>query len=289
MMNIITTPRMIAVVLFILAWLSYPEQGIARVSLLTLAGIILLVSSNQSAGKHWQEFVNSLRPGKEYVFVMLFDMLFWALLAILTLLLAIAVRTPYEQLKTVQFSAGVNIGTLEASNAILETFFTTAIVALIIYWVVLIAAYSLSRGLIWLTLHNKPAKKKFLAWFGLLNLLWCTPWLVLTLFFLTVIAPPTSAYVFIILLVLYAHLTTTLHNSYARHATIGKAFKDAFALGNLGRFLQPYCYLFIAYVILSQAGRFVEGNTELIVTFFIFLLYMAWYRVYLRNIMRRAE
>ncbi len=288
-MRLITIPRLIGIALFALAWPSYPGQGLLRVSLLALAGIIFLLSPAKSAEKHWQEFVKSLKPSKDYALVMLFDIIFWALLAILTLLLAIAVRTPYEQLKTVQFSAGVNIGTLEASNAILETFFTTAIAALIAYWIAVVAAYSLSRGLIWLTLNKKPMSKSFLLKFSLLNLAWCTAWLAIILLFLTFALPPASAYAFIFLLVLYAYLTTRMHNSYAKHGMIRTAGRETFSLDSLILFLRlHFTYLFIIYLILSQAGRFVQGNAELIITFFIFLIYMAWYRVYLRNILRRT-
>jgi hypothetical protein len=291
MKNLISAPRIIGLALLIIAWLAYRTQGMLRTSLLAIAGAVLVLTPLQSGKKHWQRFAESLRLGKESVVVMLYDILFWAVLAVLTLILANVLRGHYDQLKAMDLGAGFTIAKLPAYNAILQNAFTTAIVAIIIFWILVVVAYSLSRGLIWLTLLEKPVKAGFFKWFTLLNIIWCTAWLLLALFFMSTMQSMFGAYFFLVLLVLYAHLTTVLHDAYTRTQEFGRAFRGAFGigLGRLGAFLHPYCYLFIAYVILSQLQRFAQGTTGLVITFVIFLVFMAFYRTYFRNILRQLE
>lgn len=287
--QIITLPRILGIILLATAALAYKTQGALRAALLAIAGLVLVLTPTESGKKHWDEFLNSLKLGKEFVLIMLYDILFWALLAVLTLILANVLRTPYEQLKLVQFGGeSVSLGNLQAYNAIIENFFTATIIAIIVFWVLAILAYSLSRGLIWLTLLEKPAQQPYFMRLSLLNIVWCTVWVALAVFFMATMQQPIGAYVFLILLILYAHLTSVLHYSYTKMRAFGRAIKDAFGvgLGKLGRFAHAYCYLFVVYVILSQFQRIATGTSELLVTFIIFLVFMAWYRTYLRNILR---
>lgn len=284
----ITVPRIIGIILIVIAVLAYQTQGRTQVTLLALAGLVLLCSPTRTAQKHWQAFLASLKPGKETMLIMLFDIIFWAALAILTLILANVLQSPYEQLKALQLGSSATISMIASYNDILQGVFTTALITLIIFWMLVVAAYSFSRGLIWLTLLEKPVQRVFFTRFSLLNLIWCTAWIILTVFFLSTTLPQIAAHTAIIVMVLYAHLATVLHYSYTKTRALGKSFRDTFGigLGNAAHFIHPYCYLFIVYVILSQIARVAQGTTALIVTFIVFLIFMALYRTYLRNILR---
>ncbi len=285
--QLISLPRILGIILMVLAVLAYKTQGPVQVGLLAIAGATLLLTPLQAGIKHWQAFLASWKLTKEFAFVMLFDILFWAVLAILALLLSNVLKGPIEQLKSIQLDQGITLGSLQAGNAVFESVFTTAIIAVIIFWLLTIIAYSISRGLIWLTLQEKPLHKEFFVRFSILNAMWCTVWFLLTLFFLGTIVPNVAAHVFIVVLILYAHLTTLLHYSYVKKRSASKAVSDSFAsIGKLGSFVHPYCYLFIVYLILNQAQRVTQGTTAFVTAFIVFLVFMAWYRTYFRNIMR---
>ena len=219
---------------------------------------------------------------------MLFDILFWALLTVLALIMAAVMRNPYQQIKAMQLGGGLTLANVEAYNVIIEHFFVSAIVAIIVFWILIVAAYTLSRGLIWLTLLNKKAPSKFFLHLFLLNLVWCTVWLALTLFFMSTLMQPLGAFAFIIMMLLYAHITTALHYSYVKSPGFAKSIRSAFGagLGRISKFIQPYCYIFIVYVILHQLQKFAKNTLALVVAFIVFLAFMAWYRKYLRNVLR---
>ncbi len=286
-MKLVSVPRILGIVLIVLSVLAYKTQGPVQVGLLAIAGAVLLLTPLQAGIKHWQAFLASWKLTKEFAFMMLFDILFWAVLAILALVLSNVLKGPVEQLKSIQLDQGLTFGSLQAGNAIFQSVFTTAIITVIIFWLLTIVAYSISRGLIWLTLHEKPLHKAFFVRFSILNLVWCTIWFLLTLFFLGTIVPRVAAFLFIVVLITYAHLTTLLHYSYVKTRSFGKAVSDAFAsIGKLGSFVHPYCYLFIVYLILNQAQRVTQGTAALVTAFIIFLIFMAWYRTYYQNILR---
>ena len=286
----LTVPRIIGIILLVIAGLAYKTQGKVQVTLIALAGLVLLLTPKTLGGTRWQEFLASLKLKKHLVFIMLFDIMFWALIAILSLILANVLRGPIEQLKGIQLGAGVAVGAIAAYNEIIESVFTTAIVTLIVFWLFVVASYTLSRGLIWLTLLNTPMQKQFFLRFCVLNLIWLTIWIAIMLFGLSTQQPKFGAVIFIILLLVYTHLTTVLHHSYARHGVMSKAVGEAFGigLGKLGLFLHPFVYMFIIYVIISQVLRLATDNAALVVTIIIYLIFMAWYRTYMRDILRHA-
>jgi hypothetical protein len=289
MKNLLTIPRIIGIVLLILAALAFRTQGMLRTALLAIAGLILALTPNAEARKHWQDFLASFKVGKDFALVMLFDALFWAAFAILVLVLAQALRAPFAQLGTIP-TTQLTLGTVGAAVETIDYFFTYTIVAIVIFWLALILAYSASRGLIWLALLGKPVQVKFLARFALLTLGWATAWLLVLIFFLTSTVETVMPYAFIALMVLYAHLTTILHCNYTKHRAMGQAVKDAFAtgFGKILRFAHPYCYFFVLYVIVNQVQKLATGKATTPVIFLLFIAYMAWYRVSMRNILRHA-
>jgi hypothetical protein len=288
----ITVPRTPGIILIALAVLAYnTQQGMFRTALLVIAGLIFLLTPQASAGKHWQLFVNSLTPTKNFVLLLLFDVVFWAALIVLLFVLGSVLRAPYEQLSLVEFGKeALTLPTLQQNNAITQRFFAITLVSLLVFWLLLVCAYAFSRGLIWLTLQGKSLRKEFFKRFALLNLLWCTLALIIVLFILTAIKPPVAAYAFILASLLYAHLTSVLHYQYTRTNAFVQSLKYAFGigLGRLTSFVVPFCYLFTVYIILNQLQRFVQGKTALIVTLIIFLVFMAWYRTYMNNMLRHS-
>jgi len=292
MKNLITIPRITGILLLAIAWFAARTQTKLHVALLAISGAVLLLTPTGPALKRWQEFRDSFRLTKSFAIIMLLDILFLAVLAVLTLILSNVLRGTMELLKQVDLSdRGVLLAKVDMYNDIIGSFFSASITAIIIFWIAVVIAYSLSRGMIWLTLLDKPLQKKFFVRSGLFNLAWCTVWITLMLFILASQSPMIGAVAFIVLMLVYTHLTTILHHSYAKHNTMSRAVGEAFGigLGRLGSFLNPLAYIFIIYVILSQVLRVVTGNAALVVTFAVYLAFMAWYRTYMRDVLRQVQ
>lgn len=290
MKKLITIPRIIGIALLVIAFLTYKNRGIVQSVLLALAGLVLILSNNEKSAKNWKMFVDSLKLKKEFAIIMLFDVLFWTVVAVLSLVLWGFLKSTAENLGLVQLTPQTTITAIAGYNEIIRGFFTEAAVALIVFWLLLVIAYSFSRGLIWLTLLGRNTKQ-FFKRFYLLNLGWYTIWVLIILFLMGTQKQAVGAVIFVVLLILYTHLTTILHYSYTKTPEAGKAVGDAFSIGfgRLGLFVQPYVYLFIVYIILYQIQRLAPQNNTLVITFLVFLAYMAWYRTYFRNILREIK
>lgn len=287
--NFVSPPRVIGVLLIIIGLLAYKTQGFFRTSMLFVAGLVLVLAGKKLAVKYWQEFLKSFRLKKEFLYTIFFDVLFWAVLAVSVAVVARVLRTSAKELATVSLQGRISPELISSNVAIMKSFLTTALIVVIIFWFVTIIAYSISRGLIWLNLaEQKRGNWVFFVRFASLNIVWCTAWLVLALFLLTSMKQNALPYVFLLLLILYPHLTSVLHYSYVRTRWLGSAVKNAFStgLGKIGRFVHPYCYFFVVYIIISQAQKFARGRTGLVILFLIVLAFMAWYRTYLRNVLR---
>lgn len=282
-------PRVIGIVLLVIAALVFRTQSLAHTGLLAFAGLVLVLSPKQSAVKHWQAFAGSFKLSKDFALIMLFDALFWAALSVLILLLSSVLQGPFASLRSIQLGEGVSLGTIASYNTLLQAAFTTALVALVVFWIIVLAAYSLSRGLVWLTLVRGKFQMQFFLRFALLNLCWCTAWLGLVLVALLTMQPMAGAIAFIVLLLAYVHITTILHAAYAKSREAGASVREAFGtgVGALGRFIIPYAYVFLVYVIVAQVQRLIPGAAGLVVTFLVFLAFMAWYRTYFSTIVRR--
>ena len=292
-MKLITLPRIVGIILIAIAFLThYARQGTIQAVLLGIAALVLLCTPRKSAEKNWKQFLASLKLNKEFGILLLIDALFWTLLAILTAILTVVLRDVVNQIKIAAPTTGIAMNVIGAYNDILDAAFTKGIVAFVVFWLALIAVYALSHGMLWLTLHGKKLETKFFLRFFALNLVWCTLWVAATVFLMSALMQPYGGLSFLVMLPLYAHLTTIMHSTYAQthsaRTSVGAAF--AYGLGRLGSWANPYCYLLIDYVVLSQIMRALPpGKLALGVTFVLFFLFMAWYRTLFKNVLRSLQ
>ncbi len=293
MKQLITIPRIIGLILIIAGILIYKKTGFAQIALLAIIGLILLLAPKEHSKKQFRNLLESFKLKTEFAWVMFYDAVFCVAIALLGYALYRVLMAVVQPLSQIPVAAGAKLGAdnLEMYNNILGAFFTKAIIVLIAFWLLILVAYTISRGFIWLTLLNKPVHLPFFARFSLLNLVWCTAWLVLGMFFVVSMSTKPAAYVFIAMMLLYTHLTAALHYSYTKNRAFGKAMAEAFStgIGKFKAFVIPYCYVFIVYVLLSQVLLIVSGNLMLAAAFIIFFAFMAWYRTYMRNILRRIS
>jgi len=295
--EIITIPRIIGATTLSTALqtftvLPYSVPLTVQIILLAIAGLVLILAPNKPAKEGFKELITSFKLKTEFALVMVYDWVFCAAITLLGYALYRMLMAVVQPLSQIPVAAGAKLGAenLEMYNNILGAFFTKAIIVLIAFWLLIVVAYTITRGLIWLTLLDKPLRAPFFARFSLLNLIWCTLFTIITAFVLIgKSASIFEAIVFILGIVAYTHLTTILHYSYTRKRLLGQAFKDAFGIGigSLLHFAQQYCYILIVYAVLSQLMRLIPGTIQVAITLIIFFVFMAWYRVYMRNILRR--
>ncbi len=290
--NIITIPRIIGIALIIIAIivqmkLQQPSQAV----ILAIAGLILALTPNKLAIKNFKEVIGSFKLKKEFAIILFIDAITVVVFALLLRLLYGIIVANAEALSVIQANPALNPENLAAYNELIGNFLLYSGIALLAFYFVAIVLYTLSRGFIWLFLLNKKPELGFFARFGLVNLMWCTAWTALTLFFMITIKPAGGAYLIIVVVLLYTHLTTALHYSYAKKREMKKAFLEAFSkgLGKLGAFAQPYCYMLIVYAIISQITRLIQGKFALAVIFICYFAFMAWYRTYMRNILEQIR
>ncbi len=290
--NITTIPRITGIALIIIAIivqmkLQQPSQAI----ILAIAGLILAIVPNNSARKNFKDAIASFRLKKEFAVIMFIDAITIIVFALLLRLLYGIIMANTEALSVIQANPALNPENLAAYNELIGNFLLYSGIALLAFYLVAIVLYTLSRGFIWLFLLGKKPELGYFVRLGLVNLMWCTAWTALTLFFMVTIKPAGGAYLVIMIVLLYTHLTTALHYSYAKKREMKKAFLEAFSkgLGKIGAFAQPYCYMLIVYAIISQITRLVQGRFALAVIFISYFVFMAWYRTYMRNILVQIQ
>jgi hypothetical protein len=81
-----------------------------------------------------------------------------------------------------------------------------------------------------------------------------------------------------------------MHFAFTKEQRIGSAIKQAFTVGwgNIKDFLVPYSLIIALYFILLQVFWFVpkEPNTILFASILFTVFFLAWYRIYLTQILR---
>jgi hypothetical protein len=290
--EIITIPRITGLALIIIAIIVQMKmQQLPQAIILAIAGLILALSPNKPAIKNFKDAIASFRLKKQFAIIMFIDAITAVALALLSGLLYKIIVSNAETLGAIKANPALTPENLVVYNELIRNFFLYSGIALLAFYLVALAVYALSRGFIWLYLLTKKPGLRFFARFGLVNLIWCTAWTALTLFFMVTIKPSGGAYLVIVIVLIYTHLTTALHYSYAKAQEMKKSFLEAFrkGFGKIGAFAQPYCYMLIIYVIISQVMRLVQGKFALAVAFICYFAYMAWYRTYMRNILEQIR
>jgi tryptophan-rich sensory protein len=286
--EIITITRIIALLPLIAAIFFYSQTGFAQIALLVIAGLLLLAAPNNYAKKNLKMFIETFKLKQEFAWAMVYDAGFWVVTVALGLALWKILNAIAGPLMTIPIGS-LNPESIGDYNSIISAFFTKAVIALVIIWLLIAIAYGISRGLIWLKLLEKPLHMPFFFRFGLINIFWFTAIMVLFILIAAGLKTISAAGVVIVLFLAYTHITTVMHYSYVKNRAFAKAISEAFGtgIGKILAFIHPYCYIFMVYVLVIQLLRFTSGKMMLVAAFLIYFVFMAWYRIYMRNILRR--
>ena len=261
--------RIIGVVLLVISILAHKHVG-NSIILLVFAGLVMLISNKRIAKKEWIIFFKSFRElkRKKYYLIALYDVL------------CLGIFFFIAPLFSNWFVAKLSTMTLSNVFSLVVMLFAYLFAVTLL----LLAAYSVFKCLVWLTIFDKKADARYFKGFFLLNLCW---WLILIIP-LVIVLGAKQEYIFycvVIFAVLYIHFTSVMHFVFMKNLKIGKAIKQAFTttFSNFSNFLLPYSYAILVYFILLQVFWIVPNlqNLMLFASILFIVFYLAWYRLYL--------
>jgi len=175
----------------------------------------------------------------------------------------------------------------------LKSFITFTIVGAVIVMLFCFAAYVLRRGMIWTTIANQKPNKKFFLRFLRLNAAWWAIWL--PIFFIVgagLSRSPNIKEGLVGLMFIAVYFAPIVYTLYMQKHLIGYSIGNGIAWGiaKIHRFVVPYVYAIIVYVILFQVFRLFM-NTMLFkpVSMLFVVLYFAWLRTYLYEIIKEFK
>ncbi|TKJ17699.1 hypothetical protein CEE44_04165 [Candidatus Woesearchaeota archaeon B3_Woes] len=173
----------------------------------------------------------------------------------------------------------------QLSNFLWSIFVGIAIVALVTF-----IAMCIFKGLIWFRIANKKFNFNYSKKFILLNLLWFLIWITPAILLFFVLKKEIIAYLLVIITILLLHFTNLLYISFTKNPKLS-SIKKAFKIGikKIHLFILPYLIAIIIFLVISQLYwlyNFMPGNTSTIITVLILIIYLAWFRIYLYNVVK---
>jgi len=281
-----THPRILGIALIIIAALA-AAAGSGFLAL-GIAGIILLITPKKYTQQQFDLFTDSFSDWKTILFVAVYDALFW------TLFIGAAYFYRWRFLiKTATAQAQSTLSTQGLLNPALATqteaalrgwllFFFIGIGLLLLFTFLI---YTLSRTLIWTTIAEQKPTKRFFTKFCALNAVWWLIWLIPALVLIVASTKdPAVGILLLILFVLMAHFTLIAHALFTKTHQIGSSIGHAIAFGiaKIHRFIIPYTFVFVIYLILYQPFRIVQTLPIAQAASMLFVVvYLAWLRTYL--------
>lgn len=268
--------RILGFILLVISAVFHKQIGFS-VILLVLAGLVMLIKDRVIAARELSLFLKSFRLiGKRYVLIAFYDMVCLGFFFFAVPLLA---RWFTQRIGSVTSMAGI----------------VSVIVVLAAYFaavtLVLLVAYTIFKGLVWLTILNKNPAALYFKRFFLLNLCW---WLILLVPFAVLlfgVKPDYLLYSIAVFAVLYIHVTSVMHFVFTRNLRLGNALRQGFVLafGRFRDFLLPYSFMVLVYFVLLQVFWFIPKNASIMLfaSLLFTVFYLAWYRIYLSLVLRK--
>ncbi len=292
----ITTPRTIGIILVVIAALVYYTGQPGSFGLAT-AGILLLIAPAKHAKAMFDLFIQTFQNWKTIIITALYDAIFWLLIfgAVYFLKWKVELKVAATQASSTLSREGLTNPelahqTAQALQGFVHYIFTSAAIALVFAFII----YTLSRSLIWATIAKQKVNKKFVLKFTALNAFWWIIWV--PIFLLTVIgskeSPTTTKQAIGVFLTLAFYFTPIVHTLYMKKRLIGHALGNGIAWGiaKIHRFIIPYTFIFIAYVILYQIYRIAENTPWIKPASILFVvLFIAWVRTYVYEIVKEFK
>ncbi|MBW2978203.1 hypothetical protein KY331_05125 [Candidatus Woesearchaeota archaeon] len=239
--------------------------------------------------KKLKDFKDSFKPKITWIYIMLFDLLFFAV-AILTLK---GVGSFLEKkMAVINMPEGDLLSMtqeqLQPITAQLQDLVISIGISVILVFIVMIAIWSLSKGLIYCTILKKKFTKQYFKKFFLLNLFLSIVIIIILTFLMTVgsvlkelVAFRHIFYIFLLAVAYYLsinYIFFTKHNKVFE--SIGKTL--TFGTKNILKLLIPCLLIYIPFQIIFTTLTLIPIPLFFapFVSLIIFVIFMAWARNY---------
>ncbi|MBI4145883.1 hypothetical protein HY489_00940 [Candidatus Woesearchaeota archaeon] len=264
--------------------------------LVVLAGIILLVAPTKYCQRHLDMLVESLK-GRTILLVALYDALFWLLFfgSGYFILWRFNIAGQVAQATTTltpqaMINPAMTLQNLESVRMLAWTLVIGLLILLLFNFV----THTISRALMWSNIADKPLNKSFFKRFFAVNGAWWALWLIpfCILAFALAKNPQLLAFAFIGLLIIASYFTLIVHVLFVMGKKVGVCISHgiAFGIAKFYRFLVPFSFALIAYVIVFQLFRiatyYAPDRLLQPLSMLFVVLFLAWLRVYLYPVVK---
>jgi hypothetical protein len=262
-------------------------------------------------------FIDSFRSGTKFLYILGYELLFYAVVVPLYLLFSsildrkleainamdILSKISQESMMNVTAAQTQEIELLAMSLKNIISFF---IIGLIIFIIVALLVYSLSRNLIWNYLLKKKFDRKTYLKFNLLNITLAIM-LAVVLLILSVLRIPVIialanisvdfavvflSSLFLVFYIAIIYFIYLVYINYVKTSKVFKSFNKTFKLiktkfANIGI---SYLFILVFSIVISIAARLIWLLPAAIQTYFnlaVVLLFLTWMKVYIADVYKQ--
>ena len=224
------------------------------------------------------------------IFIVLFDLLFYSLS-----LLSLFLFSKFIQNKTIEISKLPLDRLIELPQEQLKTilselkgFLFIFILVTILLFIVIFLLACIFKSLIWLKITEKKLNKTFLKKFIITKLIWNLIWLIPIVLLFLLLKKSLIAPFLVIMALLIIHFTNILYIKFNNKL---RSIKEVFKLGTkkIHLFILPYIVIILGFLIVIQLYwiyRFLPESLQGVISAIILLIYIAFSRIYLYNVVK---
>ena len=236
---------------------------------------------------------------KKFVYVLLFDLLFYAGLAVSLVifgkLLAWAMGSFFELpgkmlalSKLTDFSQADAV--LEGTGTLLNQFKVKIALGVIVFWLLFTINFVVFKGIAWSFITGRKIDKKYFMQLFRLNLLWFAVLFILLFLLFTIAKPGAASFPILFLLLIALYLTPLLYALFDPKKTIRELLKRLWhaAVERFYYFIMPWsaaCAILVALVMLFSMVM-LKFSFSIYVLLAVFVLWQAWLKYYLYAVLR---
>ncbi len=236
--------------------------------------------------KTLKELTLSFR-NKRIIWAFIYDVIF---ILIAGILLKTASKVLLQKMNALGISPATTPAAIAQNIGAMKEFMYIVSITTIILYLLILAVYAVSRGLIWAKIMDMKLTKKYFLKFGLLSLIWITGWILTFALLVTITNQQYYKWIMIVLGIAYIHLTTVLHHAFSYRNEIGGAAQKAFSIGigRIHKLILPYIYIIIIFILIEQILTLImqiamPQTAIQAVGIGAVLLFLAWYKTYLNK------
>ncbi len=259
-------------------------------SLAFIAGLVLAVIPKKAADEQWDMLVQSI--DKHVLLISLFDALFFSVTAAVSWLFGFLFAQVIEILQKISLDKELLFTAPEIAQQSLyysKEFYASLGTTAVLYIASILILYAVSRSLIWGALTNTKVTVKLVRQFFLFTIAWFALFLIPAWLFFGGLKSNYYAGGTLLLFALYGHLTALAHYTFVRTPKVKEAIITAFSKGilDIKHFIVPYAYLLIIILVTSRVVMFLPRAFQQAGVALYFILYLGWYRHYMKQVFRR--